>query len=159
MTLYKNPCIQILHNAVLAAGSPSHTITVYASQSLKKCVLSVYACMLCVCKQNTRSEKIFLVKASPMSLAVTVASTLYGSFVFKENTSNAHMGKPKHEIWMLSKAITILFTNDFRNFIIKYYVLGESKCSQHTLKCKHGLRDMLIRFFFIRQCINVRASH
>lgn len=59
LTLYKKPCIQILHNAVLAAGSPSHTSTVYASQSLKKCVLSVYECMLCVCKQSTKVRKNF----------------------------------------------------------------------------------------------------
>lgn len=56
---------------------------------------------------------------------------------------------------MLSKAITTLFTNDFRNFIIKYYILSKSKYSQHTLKSKHGLRDMLIRFFIICLCINM----
>lgn len=104
--------------------------------------------------KTQKSGKIFLVNASPMSLAVTVASTLCGSFIFKENTRNAHKGKPKQEIRMLSKAITILFTNDFRNFITKYYVLGKSTCSQHALKGMHGQRDILIRFFIICQCIN-----
>lgn len=61
---------------------------------------------------------------------------------------------------MLSKAITTLFTNDFRNFIIKYYILGKSKCSQHTLKGKHALRDKLIKFFFIIcQYINMLEHH
>lgn len=61
---------------------------------------------------------------------------------------------------MLSKAITTLFTNDFRNFIIKYYILGKSKCSQHTLKGKHALRDKLINFFYHLPVYKyVRASH
>lgn len=36
--------------------------------------------------KTQKSGKIFLMRASSMSLAVTVASMLYGSSVFKENT-------------------------------------------------------------------------